>query len=314
MKKVSIIIPHFNQPDLLEKCLEALACQSYAGPIETIVCDNNTPGGIDHIRRKFPAVFFLCEREKGAACARNAALRIAQGDIIAFTDSDCVPDIHWIANGVQGLQSTGADMIGGKVTVVANQPEQPTAVEAFEMIFGFRQRLYVEKKNFSVTANLFVQKDVIRRTGPFVNGLSEDVDWCHRAAALGFHLSFYRKCIVSHPARRNWTDLKNKWLRLITEQRNGYQVAWGGGIAGGLRWYLLALVTAGSALPHAALTLCSPAAGKLRSRVGATGVLFRIRFWRCATMLRLGFGVRDKLPLSDGKNCTEYSFVQEASE
>ncbi len=314
MKKVSIIIPHFNQPDLLEKCLDALACQSYAGPIEVIVCDNNTPGGIEHLCQMFPQVSFVHESEKGAASARNTALRLAGGDVIAFTDSDCVPHVDWVTRGIEGLETTGADMVGGSVKVLALYFDHPTAVETFEMVFGFRQQLYIEKKNFSVTANLFVKKEVVTQTGLFTNGLSEDVDWSHRALALGFHLSFYRKCVVSHPARRDWTELTTKWSRLILEQRKGCQLAWGDGVAGVIRWYLLALVIAGSALPHAALMFCSPAAGKLRSRVGATGVLFRIRIWRCTTMLRSGFGVRNRLAVSDSNNCTEYDLVQKASE
>ncbi|WP_306252659.1 glycosyltransferase family 2 protein [Parvularcula sp. IMCC14364] len=288
MKKVSIIVPHYNQPALLLKCLHALESQDYPGPVQIIISDNATPGGIEDIRNSFPDVHFINAPQKGAACARNAALAIAEGDIVAFTDSDCQPARDWISAGVEGLEITGADLVGGAVDVTVEKPSAPTSVEVFEKVFGFRQKLYIEKKHFSVTANLFAHGDAVRETGLFTNGLSEDVDWCHRARSLGFRLSFYRKCVVSHPARQAWRDLKIKWSRLILEQRTGCQQAWGGGIAGLMRWYLLAMLIAVSALPHAALLICNPAAGTLQSRLGATGVLFRIRIWRCVTMLKLG--------------------------
>ncbi|MCA8889962.1 MAG: hypothetical protein KDA46_14100, partial [Parvularculaceae bacterium] len=176
------------------------------------------------------------------------------------------------------------EMAGGAVNVTVRNELAMSPVEAFERVFAFRQQRYVEQKHFAVTANLFVRADVARRIGGFVNGVSEDVDWCRRGRALGFHLAFNDKSIVSHPARRNWTELARKWDRMVAERWNGFggrspfrQWAWAG----------LAVATALSVAPHMVRVFASVELSAWRDRIAATGVLARIRWRRAGRMLSL---------------------------
>lgn len=279
---VSVVIPHLDQPEALRLCLESLARQSVLpDAFEVIVADNGSSdeGALALALASFPAARLVVEPARGAANARNAALRIARGEVIAFIDADCVADPSWIEAGVAALAR--ADLCGGEVKVTAADEERLSAIEAFEKVFAFRQRDYVARKKFSATANLFARRRVVDAVGPFTNGVSEDVDWCHRAVALGFRLAFNAKSIIGHPARRDWNELVRKWDRLVRERWNGFE---GRSPAGRLKWAALAIATGLSAAPHLFMALTSDRLDRLSDRVAATGVLVRIRWWRARRM------------------------------
>ncbi len=279
---VSVIVPHYRQPDALRRCLKSLARQTLsASAFEVIVVDNNSRIDLTALRRAFPAFEFLQEVEQGAACARNRGVAAATGDILAFIDADCIADPHWLERGVAAME--GADLVGGEI-IVTYQGETPTSVEAFERVFAFRQRMYIRRKQFSVTANLFAKRAAASRIGAFRNGISEDVDWCRRAAALGLHLAFNDTSIVSHPARRTWEDLTTKWDRTIRERWNGFG---GRKSVRCVKWAVLAAMTALSAAPHAIAIVFSDRISGVKTKAAATAVLARIRIWRARRMLAL---------------------------
>jgi len=281
--RISVIIPHFDQEALLIKCLESLSRQTLdPSDYEVIIADNGEPGGVAKAARLFERFVFLHAPERGAAHARNCALAHARGDVIAFIDADCVAEPDWLETGAKALDE--ADLSGGRIIVVPENENSLSPVEAFERVFAFRQRDYVENKRFSATANLFARRSAADAIGAFTNGLSEDVDWCRRGVALGFHLAFNPKSIVRHPARRNWNELVRKWERLILERWEGFDRK---GVLGAARWLSLAGATALSAGPHLLRVMTSAELRSMRERLAAAGVLARIRFWRACRMAAL---------------------------
>ncbi len=168
---VSVIVPHFNQKALLALCLDSLERQTLARDrYEIVVSDNLTPGGVDDLKSRFPKARFVEAHERGAASARNAALALATGGAIAFIDADCIAAPDWLEAGLQGLGA--ADLAGGRILVAAADPRSLSPVEAFERVFAFRQRDYVERKSFAATANLFARRAAVDAIGPITNGLS----------------------------------------------------------------------------------------------------------------------------------------------
>lgn len=283
MVEISVIVPHFDQKALLALCLESLENQTIARDrYEIVVADNMTPGGVDDVRARFGRVIVVEARERGAAPARNAALAAARGGVIAFTDADCIAAPDWLESGVAALATS--DLCGGRIAVTVADAGAPSPVEAFERVFAFRQRDYVERKSFAATANLFVRRAAADAIGPFTNGLSEDVDWCRRGVALGLRLAFNDRSIVWHPARRDWSELVRKWDRIILERWNGVPRTT---LSRRLSWLSLAAATAFSAAPHLARVAFSPELDRLRDRAAAAGVLARIRWWRAARMTAL---------------------------
>ena len=280
---VSVIVPHYNQAGLLAKCLASLERQTLArDDYEVIVADNATPGGVEAVKARFPDARFIEAAERGAAPARNAALALARGNAIAFIDADCIAEPDWLQSGLDALQR--AELVGGRIIVTIENDGAPTAVEAFERVFAFRQRDYVERKKFSATANLFARAEAARAIGPFTNGLSEDVDWCRRGVALGFHLAFNDKSIVLHPARRSWSELIRKWERIVAERWAEFD---GRGPLGALAWIGLAAATALSTAPHLLRVATSAELDSARDRAAAAAILARIRWWRARRMASL---------------------------
>ena len=282
-ERVTVIVPHFNDVERLRLCLESLEKQTFPRErYEVIVADNGTPGGIEDVARCFDGFQFISVAERGAAAARNAAMAIATGSIIAFIDADCIAHKDWLSEGVAGLKM--ADYCGGRIELFVPDDQHPTPVEAFELVFGFRQEWYLKRKHFSATANLFVRRHVAESIGAFVNGVAEDLDWGRRAHALGFRLSFNDRSIVNHPARRSWESLVVKWDRLTRERWNGFEKK---RVAGRIAWALLAVATALSAAPHLWRVAVSRELSRFNTKLAAALVLTRIRFWRARRMIEL---------------------------
>ncbi len=278
MPDAAVIIPHYNDTARLIRCLAALMPQVTAG-VEVVVVDNNSTADLGAVRAIFPDLRLVTEPAKGAANARNRGVAETGAPLLLFLDCDCVPAPDWIA---AALSAAGkSDLVGGRVDVFDETPPPRSGAEAFEAVFAFDNKGYVETKGFSVTANLVTRRDVFAATGPFVHGLSEDLDWCRRATAKGFRLTYDDALRVSHPTRSDWSALEKKWRRLTDE---GFGVN-GRTPARRMVWACKALAMPLSVLAHAPRVLGHPVlTGAERARALAT--LARLRLTRMVWMLR----------------------------
>ena len=272
--RVSVIVPHYNDLSGLNACLVALGTQSRRAH-EIIVADNASPQGQAAVVAAIAGrARLVVVHERGAGPARNGAVRDATGDILAFTDSDCIPDPDWLANGLAALD--GCDFAGGRMRVLVRDEAQLTAAEAFERVFAFDNQHYVQRKAFTVTANLFCPRATFDTVGGFKVGVPEDLEWCLRAKAMGFRIGYAEKAIVGHPARRTWAEIERKWARL-NEEAFGLETAKPGGR---LRWLAKALAMPATAIFHSPKVLTTPSLTRTTERVAALGLLYRLRLWR----------------------------------
>jgi GT2 family glycosyltransferase len=277
---VSVIVPHLDDLSGLATLAAALDRQSLPHDrFEIIVGDNGSSCGIDAVRRTIPAAVVVSVAERGAGPARNGAVAAARGKIIAFTDSDCVPDRHWLEEGIKALASS--DVIGGRVRVGMSDEQRPAMTEAFEAVFAFDNQAYIAHKGFSVTANLFVTRASFDAVGPFRKAVSEDVDWCRRAVRQGLTLGYSHTASITHPARRTFADLIRKWRRTDREAFALWRDD-GGSRAG---WALRALAVFLSPAVHWLKVARSPALRGLGPRMSAMAALVTLRTMRCGWML-----------------------------
>jgi glycosyltransferase involved in cell wall biosynthesis len=108
----SVIVPVFNAAEYLERCIRGLIFQTLpADEYEILMIDNNSMDESAKIIRGFDRVTLLQEYEQGSYAARNTGIREARGEIIAFTDPDCVPREDW-------LEQIGTAMAGPASGVV----------------------------------------------------------------------------------------------------------------------------------------------------------------------------------------------------
>lgn len=278
MAEIAVIIPHLNDGLRLRRCLTELMPQA-TDEVEVVVVDNGSKQPLDELRQEFPEVRFLLEKRKGAAEARNRGVAETNAQILAFIDSDCVPAADWLA--VARCVGDRGDLIGGRVGVFDETPPPRSGAQAFETVFAFDFRTYVEKKGFSGSGNLVTRRDVFEATGPFLTGLSEDLNWCHRATALGFRLVYADHLRVQHPTREDWPALRQKWRRLTDE---GFGIN-GNTPSARLRWALRAVAMPASAVVHVPKMLSHPTLRDWRERLRGLSTLFRLRLLRMIWML-----------------------------
>lgn len=279
--RVSVIVPHYRDLKGLDACLSALTNQTTM-PDEIVVADNNSPEG------EAAAAAVIAGRarltivaEQGAGPARNGGVAASSGDILAFTDSDCLPEPQWLANALAAL--SGCDFVGGAMRVLVADEHALTAAEAFERVFAFDNRTYVLAKGFSVTANLICPRALFDDVGGFRIGVSEDLEWCQRARAKGYVIGYAADAVIGHPARRTWPEMTRKWGRLDSE---AFELALESP-GGRWRWLLKSLVLPASALAHTPRVLVSPTLATLTDRLKALGLLYRLRIWRAVDGLHL---------------------------
>lgn len=282
---VSIIIPHYEDLANLDVCLSRLTAQEDpSAKIEIVVADNNSRCGLAAVEGRVAGrAKVILATEQGAGPARNAGVAASTGEILAFIDSDCVPQADWVKRGLAAL--AGADFIGGRVDVLPEHPGRLSPTEAFETVFAFDFESYVRKKGFTGSGNMFVSRATFDQVGGFRKTVSEDVDWSHRAVARGFRLAYAADVAVGHPARQNWSQLRAKWDRLVAEAY-AYHRQEGGSLAS---WNFRALLVLASPCLAAFKVFGSLKLGSARDRIGALAVLFAIRSHRCARMIAAPF-------------------------
>jgi glycosyltransferase involved in cell wall biosynthesis len=217
---VSVVLPVFNDKQRLEKCLHALEHQTFPKDrYEVIVVDNASTVDLKSLVTRFQQAHYCYEGEPGSYAARNKGLSVATGDIIAFTDSDCIPASNWIERGASTLQQMpDCGLVGGAITIFVKDPARPTGVEIYESLKGFPQKDYIEKSQFGATANVFTSRKIIDAVGYFNSELKSggDAEWGKRVAKAGYQLHYADDVEVQHPARSSYSEYYKKTVRVMS--------------------------------------------------------------------------------------------------
>lgn len=215
-KFVSIIIPAYHDWQRLSLCLDALSKQTFPKEMFEVIIVNNDPNDNVPLNFSLPDGYkIIVEEKSGSYAARNTGLKVAKGEIIGFTDSDCIPDKDWIKNAVNYLMNNeSCSRIGGNI-LVFNKSSKPSIVELYNNVYSFPQKWHVNKVGTSVTANLFVYKYLFDKVGYFDEKLMSmgDSRWAQQAGKAGYKLHYAENVIVRHPAR-SLSELAKKERRL----------------------------------------------------------------------------------------------------
>src|SRR5262249_27203672 len=214
---VSVIVPFYGtNVSALLRCVQALLNQDYPRDLITvIVVDNN------EISRFSPSMFgdhckLFHEPRPGSYAARNRGITESSDEIIAFTDSDCVPQRSWISAGVRALAETTTPVIvGGPIVVDFHSNIVKTVCEVLDSIIHHRQSEYIFEHGFAATANLFVRRSVISNHGQFDARFYSggDREFGQRLASAGVAIIMANDAVIIHPARAHFMDLLQKGLR-----------------------------------------------------------------------------------------------------
>lgn len=121
--KVSVIIPTFNEEDVILDCIESLGEQTFQ-EFEIIIIDDgstdNTGELISNLQKKIKEIKFLKQKHKGPGAARNLGAKRAKGEILVFVDSDMTFDKNFIKNLISYIKSGKAKGTFSKEEYVSN--------------------------------------------------------------------------------------------------------------------------------------------------------------------------------------------------
>ncbi len=212
--RVSVVVATFRRPDLLARCLAALKDQDFdPAQWEVIIADDAasdaTRAQAEDAAPAFAPVSvrsLAVSRTQGPAAARNAGWRASMGEIIAFTDDDCIPDRRWLLEGVAALDRTGADALRGRIVVPI--PPEPTDYEL--------DATGLERAEFA-TANAFCRREALLAVGGFderfTQAWREDSDLQFALITAGFNVAPAPDAVVVHPVRAG------RWGISLAQQR-----------------------------------------------------------------------------------------------
>lgn len=212
---VSVVVPVRDDAERLGRCLDAIGRQTLP-PLEVVVVDDGSRDDPAVVSRAHPGVRLVRQPPTGAYAARNRGIEAAGGEIVAFTDADCLPRPDWLDAGTTALSEADADLVGGRI-VVTPVSSRPSGVELYQMLESFPQARYVEGRGFAVTANLFAPRSVLVDVGMFRDDLRSggDLDLGRRARAAGYAVAYAAGAVVEHPPRTTWRDLARKQVRVL---------------------------------------------------------------------------------------------------
>jgi glycosyltransferase involved in cell wall biosynthesis len=282
---ISVIVPHLNQAEGLETCLTSLDAQTVPLSLfEVIVVDNGSVVPPDDVIARHPGVRMLREPNPGPGLARNRGVQSAAGEVLAFIDADCRAHPDWLRAALLALKSASErSILGGDVLIWGNDAS-PSAIEAYERVFAYRFKLFIERDNFSGTGNLIVRRGDFNTIGPFAGiSVAEDFEWGQRAHAAGFIFRFIPEMIVYHPPRRSLQELFVKWDRHIQHFLNLARGKRGWRI----RWIARAAAVLISPIIDLQKIIVSDRLSGLSSRMKALAVLVIIRVYRAWRMIDL---------------------------
>lgn len=110
MKKISIVIPCWNQAQYLAECIESVLAQTVK-PHEIIVVSDGSPDETRYIARSYPEVKYVETTNRGLASARNTGIMNMTGDLFYPLDADDMMLENGIERITQEIEKTDADVI-----------------------------------------------------------------------------------------------------------------------------------------------------------------------------------------------------------
>ena len=197
---ISIIVPAYNAAETLGECLAALLDQSIPrGEYEVIVVDDGSTDATQELVEQY-GVHLLTQANQGPAAARNLGVRHARGEILLFTDADCVPVRNWIEAMVAPF--VDPEIVGAKGVYRTRQNElvaRFVQLEYEDKCGRMRLEPYID---FIDTYSAAYRKAVFQKNGgfdpAFPQASGEDIDFSWRLSRKGYKMVFAPDAVVYH--------------------------------------------------------------------------------------------------------------------
>jgi O-antigen biosynthesis protein len=232
---VSVIVPVLDGEAVIGDCLAALLAMDYPSDRrEIVVVDNGSIDRTAEVVGRHP-VRYVHESERGPARARNAGIVASDGEVVAFTDSDCLATSGWLREIVAALDEDG---VGGVAGEILPYPPRTAAERYAARLRHLSPQRYLARPimPFAVTANLAFPRAVMDRVGrfdPHAPRGGESTDYCTRFfRATGLELRFAPRAAVFHRHRDSaWELVRQQWGygrgHAYLYRKYGDEIPWG---------------------------------------------------------------------------------------
>lgn len=232
----SIIVPTYNRPRQLLRCLRALEALDYPlDRFEVIVVNDGGDQSLAEIVAEFEPrlhLQYVWQENLGPAVARNRGAGLANGRFLAFTDDDCAPASSWLEKLATQLMAEPQKMVGGYTrNALHRNPFSITSQLLVDFLYHYHNKTdsrarFFTSNNFAVSANLFWE------VGGFEEAMSlaagEDREFCDRWLDYGLEMVYMRGAVIYHAHhlqfisfwRQHFNYGRGAWLyRLLRSQR-----------------------------------------------------------------------------------------------
>lgn len=196
---VSVVIPVYNRPDLLEQVLECLSAQTYSTHrMEVLVCDDGSTDDLSPTLQKYsdrlPLMQHLRQTNKGPSAARNLGTANTSAPVLIYMDSDILPKPDVVAKLVESMKQN-SDWAGAEAKIVPTGGEPNLLWDA----------PVCESGGVFLTAAIIYRTELLRQVGGFDESFHraacEDVELAVRIMPFG-KIGFVEDAVVEHPRRR----------------------------------------------------------------------------------------------------------------
>ncbi|MBI5408702.1 MAG: glycosyltransferase [Nitrospirae bacterium] len=236
-KRISVVIPNYNKAENIGKCLNAVFSSRYKN-LEVVVVDDNSEDGSADIIKQFPCKLIRLAEHSGTSKARNLGARHSSGEIIFFTDADCllqedtlsIINETFISYGVnppasrcnasqqrepspfrkggntplnplliEGKNPHGGVIIGGTYT---RMPFDTGFFSIFQSVFiNYSETKNIENPDYIAAHAMIIDPQIFEESGGFPEDflpIIEDVEFSHRLRRMGYKLIMNPDIRVRH--------------------------------------------------------------------------------------------------------------------
>lgn len=214
--KLSVVVATYNGGRTLRECLESLRQVHYSN-YEVIVVDDGSTDNTQEILKSFPEVRVVSQENRGLSVARNVGIEAATGEIVVFTDSDCVVDRDWLYHIAHFMEQNPylAGMGGPNITPM----EDRLVHRAVALAPGHATHVLLsqEEAEHVPGCNMAFRRDALMQVGlfdPIYRKAGDDVDIIWRLQDMGHKIGFSTAAFVWHHRRPT--------MRGYLRQQRGY--------------------------------------------------------------------------------------------
>ncbi|MEM6424828.1 MAG: glycosyltransferase [Cyanobacteria bacterium P01_C01_bin.73] len=223
----SIVIPTYNRPERLQKCLESIAQLDYPRDrFEVVIVDDGSQTPlqpvIDRFRSDLP-LNYIQQSNAGPANARNTGAASATGQYLVFTDDDCQPTSTWLSSLEAAFQACSEALIGGRtINALPGNIFSSASQLLIDYLYEYYNQAHGEptffaSNNFAMPRGFYQQLGGFDTSFPLAAG--EDREFCDRWKHHQFPMRYAPNMKILHAHK---LSLKSFWRQHFNYGRGAF--------------------------------------------------------------------------------------------